>query len=107
MASKPLGQSREVLPESKILFVTQESFAEVMQECFRWGALRCVINNMPHTSCYQRWKRFVRAGSLLVVMVVLSFHPHHEKGRGEVCLASLVGRLPSDACGLQDSSRAV
>ena len=40
---KAARQIREVLPESKILFVTQESSAEVMQECFRLRALRYVI----------------------------------------------------------------
>jgi DNA-binding NarL/FixJ family response regulator len=37
---------RKASPESKILFVTQESSAEVVQECLRLGALGYVIKEL-------------------------------------------------------------
>lgn len=56
---------RVVSPESKILFVTQESSVAVMQECFRLGALGYVIKQhaahelLPALEAVRQGRQFV------------------------------------------------
>jgi CheY-like chemotaxis protein len=57
-------------PQSKILFVSQESSADVIEEAMNSGALGYVVKaHMPRPTCSMPWKRFVRVGSLSAVMV--------------------------------------
>jgi DNA-binding NarL/FixJ family response regulator len=43
MGSKPLDESASCPPESKILFISQESFVDVVQEAIALGALGYVV----------------------------------------------------------------
>ena len=60
---------RKLSPESKILFVSQESSADVVQEALRIGALGYVVKTTPESNYWLRSKRFVRASSLSVAGV--------------------------------------
>jgi DNA-binding NarL/FixJ family response regulator len=63
-------QIRKVSPESKIVFVSQESSFEIVQEAFRLGALgyvvkrRAGIDLLPAVEAVRRNKQFISSGLL-------------------------------------------
>jgi DNA-binding NarL/FixJ family response regulator len=46
MESTPLEQIRQLCPESKIIFVSQEFDADIVQEALSFGALGYVVKTM-------------------------------------------------------------
>ena len=55
-------------PESKMIFVTQESSADVVQEALNSGALGYVVKTKAGTDLLLPWRRLLKADNLSVVV---------------------------------------
>jgi DNA-binding NarL/FixJ family response regulator len=87
-------QIRKLSHKSKILFVSQESSADVVQEAFRIGALGCVVKVNAGSDLLPVWRRFVRASGLSALDWRVTFPP-----------SLSIGKFPSMSTNVRCSDR--